>query len=321
MKTRVDSNSNPNQQPSGEGVVWISTSTLLSLKRRASQLPLRAIKVLSKTAGAHLSRFRGRGMEFDEARVYQPGDDVRNLDWRVMARTGSPHTKLFREERERSIILWVDFRSPMFFATQTAYKSVLASRAAALLAWSARKHGERLGGLAFSEKGHQEIRPQTGDRAVLSMLNLLSSYSQNPVVDSTAERREESLRNSLIRLRRVAKPGSLVFLISDFRNMDARAEKHLAAIARHNDLVLLYLYDGLEQQLPKQGWYQVTDGQKKVDLDTTRQTLHDRHRHQFDAHYDDLEKLSRRYRMHLLRCRTDENLLEKLQQGLGGAPR
>jgi len=307
--------------PTGEGVIWISTSSLLALKRQASQLPLRAVKVLSKTVGAHLSRFRGRGMEFDEARLYQPGDDVRNLDWRVMARTGQPHTKIFREERERSVILWVDYRAPMFFSTQTAFKSVLASRAAALLAWSARKHGERLGGLAFSENGHQEIRPQSGDRAVTSMLSLLSKFSQAPMPESTIERREECLKNALIRLRRVAKPGSLVFLISDFRNMDAQAESHLSALARHNDVILLYLYDTLEQALPKRGWYQVTDGHRKVDLNTASQTLHTQHEQHFDEHLDALETMSRKYRMHMLSCKTDEDLLATLQQGLGRAPR
>ncbi len=307
--------------PPGEGVVWISSRSLVSLKRPASQLPLRAIKVLSKTVGAHLSRFRGRGMEFDEARLYQPGDDVRNLDWRVMARTGQAHTKIFREERERSVILWVDYRAPMFFSTKRAYKSVLASRAAALLAWSARKHGERLGGLAFSEDGHQEIRPQTGDRAVLSMLGLLSKYSQSPAQDASDQRREESLINAIIRLRRVTKPGSLVFLISDFRNRSELADRHLAALAQHNDVVLLYLYDSLEQRLPKRGWYQVTDGQRKVDLDMASQSLHDHHQRYFDTHVDALETLSRKYRMHLLSCKTDEDLLAALQHGLGGAPR
>ncbi len=307
--------------PEGEGVVWTSTRSLVALKRQASQIPLRAVKVLSKTVGAHLSRFRGRGMEFDESRLYQAGDDVRNLDWRVMARTGRAHTKIFREERERSVILWVDYRAPMFFSTKMAFKNVLASRAAALLAWSARKHGERLGGLAFSEEGHQEIRPQTGDRSVLSMLGLLSKYSRSPALGTSTKRREESLSNALVRLRRVTKPGSLVFLISDFRNRDSHADTHIAALAQHNDVIMLYLYDTLEQTLPETGWYQITDGQRKVDLNTASQTLHDRHQQHFDAHYTALETLSRKYRMHLLSCKTDEDLLTVLKQGLGGAPK
>ena len=320
MIGRVSKNTIHEQQP-GDELVWVSVQSLLALKPEASQLPLRAVKVLSKSVGAHLSRFRGRGMEFDEARLYQPGDDVRNLDWRVMARTGDPHTKLFREERERSVILWVDYRSSMFFSTQKAFKSVLASRAAALIAWSARKHGERLGGLAFSEAGHREIRPQSGDRAVLSLLKLLSTYSQTSPTDKSQDRQRESLINALKRLRRVTKPGSLVFLISDFRNMDEQVETHLAAIARHNDLVMLYLYDQLEKQLPSEGRYQVTDGTQRVDLDASDQHLRDRHADHFDSHYQTLVYLCRKHRIHLMECRTDQSLLEILRSGLGAGPK
>ena len=88
-------------------------------------------------------------MEFDESRLYQPGDDIRNMDWRVTARTGKPHTKLFREERERPVFVWVDYRAPMFFATQGVFKSVFVARMAALIAWNAVQQGDRIGGLIF----------------------------------------------------------------------------------------------------------------------------------------------------------------------------
>ena len=127
----------------GDGLVYLSTRAMARLRRSADKLPLKAIKILNPLSGSHLSRFKGRGMEFDEACPYQAGDDIRNLDWRVTARSGRAHTKLFREERERSVLFWVDFRSNMQFATRGRFKTVLASEAAALLAWATRRQGNR----------------------------------------------------------------------------------------------------------------------------------------------------------------------------------
>ena len=142
--TRPSPQLNPVIKDSGDGFVRVSTKSLIELRRQAEQVPLNAIKIMAPQSGAYLSPFKGRGMDFEESRMYQPGDDIRNMDWRVTARTGAPHTKVFRDERERSVLMWVDYRRPMFFATQGAFKSVLAARAAALLSWSAIQHGDRL---------------------------------------------------------------------------------------------------------------------------------------------------------------------------------
>ncbi len=146
--------------PRSHDPVRVSTASLIRLIGPASTLSLKVRFIRAQQSGAYLSAFKGRGMEFEEARPYQPGDDIRNLDWRVTARTGKPHTKLFREERERPILLWVDYRNTMFFATKGVYKSVIAARAAALLAWSAHHHGDRVGGIIFSEQIHHELKPR-----------------------------------------------------------------------------------------------------------------------------------------------------------------
>ncbi|MDH5485082.1 MAG: DUF58 domain-containing protein, partial [Gammaproteobacteria bacterium] len=135
-----------------DDVTRVRQSTLIGLYRDAQKLPLKPSKIRAHMAGSFLSAFKGRGMEFDESRPYQPGDDIRALDWKVIARTSKPFTKVFREERERPVLLMVDYRRPMFFGTRNAFKSVLAAKAAALLAWSCAQHGDRLGGLIFSEQ-------------------------------------------------------------------------------------------------------------------------------------------------------------------------
>jgi len=148
----------PNKQ--AEGITWISAQSLIKLRLQANQLPLDSGKIHAKQGGAYMSAFKGRGMEFDESRIYQAGDDIRNMDWRVTARTNTPHTKVFREERERPVLLWLDLSASMMFATRKKFKSVIACEIASLIAWSAAKNNDRIGGLIFSENEHVEMKPQ-----------------------------------------------------------------------------------------------------------------------------------------------------------------
>lgn len=255
-------------------------------------------------------------MEFDEVRPYQPGDDVRTLDWRVTARTGKPHTKLFREERDRSVLFWVDYRAPMFFATRGCFKSVVAARAAALLSWSAVQHGDMLGGLVFSETEHQEMRPQRGKKGVLHFIRYLAEHPAWAKT-RTGEDREEAARQALIRLRRVAHPGSLVFLISDFRAMGESAEQHLAQLGRHNDVVMLFIHDTLEKSLPPAGLYRLGNGVSEISLDTTNRVLCETYHFKFQQRANRLKQLCRRYGFSYLPCATSDDVLSTLQRGLG----
>jgi len=298
--------------------IGVSSRELIGLRQAGAALPLNAVKALTRVSGNTLSRLKGRGMEFDEARPYASGDDVRNLDWRVTARTGKPHTKLFREERERSILLWVDYRAPMHFATRGSFKSVLAARAAAMLAWSVIQHSDRLGGLIFSEDSHLELRPKRGKKAALDFIhNLCSGFPQQPPI-SEQSAQQEAISHALARLRRVTRPGSLLFLLSDFRGLDETAESHLVQLAKHNELVLLFLHDRLEQELPSAGWYRLSNGAHSISVNTGSPKARQAHIHNFQAHEQRLQHLCRRTGMHLLSCATDEDLLAVLQRGLGG---
>ena len=178
-----------------------------------------------------MSPYKGRGVEFDESRPYQPGDDLRTIDWRVTARTGKPHTKVFREERNRPVFVWLDLRRPMLFATRGAFKAVRAAEVAALVAWSAVANGDRLGGLVFSETEHHEQRPALGARAALRLFQTVctQSFWQPP---ATAETLETDAERALQRLTRVARPGSLIFLVSDFRRLGPDYERYLQRARR-----------------------------------------------------------------------------------------
>lgn len=311
--------STPVQQPApaaGDDLVRVSAPSLIGLRHAAERLPLRSPRMLGTMAGPHLSAFKGRGMEFEETRPYQPGDDVRSLHWRITARTGRCHTKLFREERERSVLLWVDQRGPMWFATRGAFKAVVAARAAALLAWSAFGHGDRVGGLIFAEEGHRELRPRLGHKGVLHLIHRLADPVQAPE-GYDPQVATQTLSSALSRLRRVSHPGSLIFLLSDFRGLSTSARAHLAQLARHNDLVMLYFYDRLEQQLPASGRFRLSDGRGSLQVDTTDSRTRQRHRSQFEHQLQALQDLARRQKIHFVPCASDCDLVPHLRDGLG----
>ena len=295
--------------------VRVSVATLVGLNRPAASIRLGSGRILARQSGDYQSPFRGRGMEFDESRLYQPGDDIRNIDWRVTARTGKTHTKLFREERERPVFVWIDLRRAMHFATRGRYKSVLAAELAALIAWSALHNGDRVGGVVFSEEEHHELRPQRGKTGVLRLINRIVKDAGWTHPAHSANGRQ-SLEHALQRLRRVARPGSLIFLISDFRRLDAQAEITLTRLCRHNEVVMLFVYDQLEQALPPPGRYKVSDGAREFLVDSSDNHLVREYRQQFQARLDRLQQLSRSNRMILLPCRTDAEPLSLLLGGL-----
>jgi uncharacterized protein (DUF58 family) len=296
--------------------VEISVPQLVRLSRFAGYLPLGSEKILARQSGDYQSPFKGRGMEFDESRLYQAGDDIRNIDWRVTARTGKTHTKLFREERERQVFVWVDLRASMFFATRGKYKSVIASHLASLLAWSAIHHGDRVGGVIFSDDNHHELKPQRGKSGALRLINQMVKHPSWKSTDTVVRDKTAGMR-SLVRLRRVARPGSLIFMLSDFRHLDEKMESQLILLSRHTDVVMVFIYDQLEQALPTAGLYRVSNGEEEIMLDTYDRQRTESYRAHFVSHHERLERLAKTGSIHLIKCSTEDDPLLVLQNGLG----
>jgi uncharacterized protein (DUF58 family) len=303
----------------GDGVVRVSVASLLALHHGSASLAMQPRWVRALTSGSYMSPFKGRGMEFDEVRPYMQGDDVRSIDWRVTARSGKPHTKLFREERERAVLLWIDLRAAMFFATRGAFKAVRAAQAAALLGWSALHHGDRLGALIFDEQHHDELRPKRGQPPFMHVLRRLAAHP----AWRRAERRSDeqaataALQQSLLRLRRVAQPGSLIFLLSDFAAFDTPAAAQLAQLTRHNDVVLISVHDPLEAELPPAGRYRVSDGRRILSVESGDPQRRERYRRHFAARQAQLQDFCRAHGVTLLSLSTADEPLAVLQRGLG----
>lgn len=246
----------------------VTLSELIALERYAQRVRYNPEGYASRQ-GHHLSKLRGRGMDFTEARNYQAGDEIRHMEWRVTARTGRPHVKVYQEERERPVVILTDFNPSMYFGTRIALKSVVAAQLAAILAWTAAKQGDRVGGFLCSATSHQEFVPRARRVGVLPLLATLSHYTQHNQHDTTAASDKQALSHALLRMRRVTKPGSIVVLISDFYRLDQEAEINLNRLRHHNDVLAYHICDPLELTPPAPHCYPITDGEEDLVLDTS----------------------------------------------------
>ncbi len=266
-----------------------SLEELLALRNDAAHLNFSARKVShSHLSGRYVSHFRGRGMDYFESRPYVDGDDVRNIDWRVTARTGDLHSKIFVEERDRPVLIVADFSPSMYFGTRNALKSVVAARLAALMAWYASGHGDRVGGLIFTPLNQTpaelDIRPAAGRRSVLKLLQALADATRHHTVAGGDNRLIAALQHAA----RVARPGSLILLLSDFSashtpEQQASFREPLHSLAAHSDVIAFYISDPFEHRLPEQRILPLSNGRQRVRIAAGDQSTRERVRANFQA--------------------------------------
>ena len=264
-------------------------------------------------AGGHRSRFRGRGMDFDEVRIYQPGDDVRSIDWRVTAKTQTPHTKIFREERERPVLVVSDLRGPMFFGSQRL-KSVLACEVSAALAWAGLNANDRVGGLVFGAQQQSDVKSRRSHHAVLEFIHKLRDFSEQ-LLQPPAD--QYSLAHILEETRRFALPGTTIFIVSDFHDFNEDCERHLFELARHGNLNFCHIFDNIEIQLPDPALYAVSDGEQQRLLDTGNNRLREEFANAFAARSQRLKKFSQQLSAGLLPFNTADSAMSVLAQAYG----
>ncbi len=285
--------------------VSVNLKMLINLANPASSLKLFRSRIRSLQSGGYLSPIKGRGMEFDEVRPYQAGDDIRSIDWRVTARTGKTHTKLFREERERPVFISVDYRNAMQFATRGVFKSVQAAKLAAILAWLAQQHGDRIGGQIFTDHNCQELKPKNGKQAVLHLFNALVTPPEKKVAID--------FEQVISRLTHHVKPGSLVYIISDFRGINAAVENYLSKLARHCEVVMILVYDPLERRLPAKGRYRFTDTNRDILVDTGDKQRVSNYQQKFQQHIENLQSLSKKLAIRLIQCASNDDPVQMLK--------
>ena len=296
----------------GDGI-HLTAAELIALRARchALRLPMRQAAA-SALAGAYRSRFRGRGVDFLESRNYQPGDDIRNMDWRVTARTGRPHTKVFQEERERPVLVVLDAGPSLYFGTRRRLKSVAAGQLAAAIAWSAVRRGDRIGGFLFAPGRHRELRPAGGRRGAMRMIQGLVDWLE-PGAAVNGE--GQPLSAALERVRHAVRPGSLVIVLSDFFSLDADSNRHLSRLRQHNDIIGCQVLDAAEYQLPA-GRYPISDGTRAAILDTGQRDSGHRYQAMGFEHLNEPRRMFQKHQCGWMTLRTDDDPVDVLGREL-----
>lgn len=307
-------------EPATPGV-YTSLADLAALRHRAqgfSFLPRQP--VTSLLAGGHASKLRGRGLDFDEIRKYLPGDDPRTIDWKVTARTRTPHSRVFTEERERPVLLLVDQRAGMFFGSVKNMKSVAAAEAAALAAWRTVAAKDRVGAVVFNDTDIVEIRPQRTRATVMRLLRTVADQNRALRTSSGVKPNLAVLNEALRRAARVATHDFLVVVISDAAGATPDTRQLLTTIARHNDVLIAFVSDPLEIDLPAAGQLVMSDGTAQMEVDTDSSAVRTGFRHEFDERFAAAKRFLLTREVPVLPLRTDADVADQLARALGARP-
>ena len=273
--------------------------------RQIRRLQLRARRAVEDLLGGEYhSVFKGTGLSFEEVREYQPGDDVRAIDWNVTARMGQPFIKRFVEERELTVLFLVDASGSLAFGTRRQPKREVAAELAALLAFSAIHNNDRVGLVHFADRVEQFLPPRKGARHAQRLIR--------DVLFFRPRHRGTGLRAALDFLNRIQRRRAVVFLLSDFR--DSGYERALRYTGRRHDLIALHLRDPAEEELPAVGLLELTDAEtdEPVLVDTSSPALRSAYAAAARRRRADLQRLARAAAADLVEVSTDGDHLEEL---------
>ncbi len=334
-----DFNSNSNANSNG---ITVTSDELYRLQGDALRVLCSPDAMVSSLfPGAYKALFHGRGLEFDEVRKYQWGDDYRLIDWRVTARTGQMYTKLFHEERERTLYLLVDGSEAMHFGTRKQFKWVLAARIAAIFAWLAYERGDRVAALVVGDSVRCRFQPPgMGERALVRIFHLLAQEPQlknkelqpgykesQPGYKEPQPEKEPQpgnkkpvhsrLVDGMKYLRQVARKDALILILSDFRQPEQETRQQfrqqLGYLAHHFEVAAIKLYDPLEMNLPSSGRFPITNGKQKMLLNTGQNKVAESYKQRFNDEHQSLIKLFRQNGIRLHSMGTQQDLLDGLR--------
>lgn len=271
---------------------------------------VRKIEIKTKELSKHLfsgeynSTFKGRGMSFSEVRNYNYGDDVRNIDWNVTARTGEPHVKVFEEERELTVVFLIDVSKSSFFGTVNQFKSEINTEICATLGFSALQNNDKVGAILFTDKVEKYIPPKKGRQHILRIIREMIYFE--PTNQGT------DLSEALIYLNNVVKKKSICFLLSDF--MAEGYEDALRVASKKHDIIGVKVYDDLEEKLPNVGLIRVEDsetGEKKL-VDTSSKSVREKYNQYFSEHNDYYHRAFRKSGSSVIDINTREDYVKHL---------
>jgi uncharacterized protein (DUF58 family) len=304
--------------PTGEDI-YTNLRALVRLRFTAhgfNYLPRQPVRSL--LSGRKRSRLRGRGLDFDELRHYRPGDDIRNMDWRVTNRTGKPHVRVYTEERDRPVIVVVDQRLPMFFGSQQKMKSVVAAEVAAITAWRVLEVGDRIGAILFNDGKTIVARPTRNERRVIGWLGDLTAMNNDLSVTAHRDSNPDALAQALDMLERNVGHDYLVVLISDFYGWNDASLRTIRRISRHNDIICSLIYDPLERDISNASQLVVSDGKFQLEIDPVMHGLGKKFEASFKSSVAHVQGELKRHNIPVLPINTVAPVADQLREKLGG---
>ncbi|MGL1889473.1 MAG: DUF58 domain-containing protein [Reichenbachiella sp.] len=267
--------------------------------------------VYSILAGRHASKLRGRGLDFEEVRKYVAGDDIRNIDWNVTARTQKTYTKVFNEEKERPSFTVLDQSSNMFFGSKKFTKSYIAGMLSAIAGFKVLKAGDRFGGVVFNDEKIDFIHPKRSRRNLLHFFNHVVDYSQALLNRSNDTPRKNRLNEVLFKITSSITHDHVVVVISDFLQADEETRKHLLNLTKHNDVICMVVRDSLEMELPSNKML-LTDGDLQM-LWKTDKSIEEKYKKESEEKLKDLESGLLKYGIPTLTFNTEEEIGEQMK--------
>ena len=256
-------------------------------------------------AGEYHSAYKGRGMAFSEVREYQPGDDVRDIDWNVTARFNRPYVKVYEEERELTVMLLIDMSSSLAFGTSVTYKRDMVAEIAATLAYSAIQNNDKIGVVLFSDQIEKYIPPKKGRKQIM--------YISSELLDFKPQSQRTDIKNAIEFLMQTQHKSCTAFLISDF--MDRKDySKALSIMSRKHDTAAIQVYDHFMEYLPNVGLLKVQDAETGTEqyIDTSSRRIREAHHNAWQNFKQNLEEIMQRSKTDMISVRTDENYVKAL---------
>jgi uncharacterized protein (DUF58 family) len=301
-----------------DGFVYVSLAQLMALQFQARDLSFVARQPQgSILAGNHASRLRGRGLNFDELRRYQPGDDLRHLDWRASLRTGKPVVRTFTEERDRPALIVVDQRMSMFFGSVRSFKSAVAAELGALAAWMVFSAGDRVGGLVFNDQRIDSVAPLRSRKRVEALCSRIVQQNAALTASNPDYEGDGQLDRVLQQCLAVAGHDHLICLVSDFAGAGSRTLQLMQQLSAHNDVIALQVYDPLALNVPSRGQLRVTQGQLQVELAVNQRQVRQPLGDFLGGRLKDIANLLRRSQVPLLMISTALPAADQLRSELG----
>jgi len=273
----------------------------------------------SLLSGKHVSKLRGRGLNFEELRHYQPGDDIRSMDWKVTQRTGKPHVKVYTEEKERNVYIAIDQRMTMFFGSSKKMKSVIAAELAALMAWRVVETGDRIGAVIYNDEEIKVVPAKRGRNHVINVLAeiIKKNHQLNISIPQTNDD-SDAFNKMLNKLHKISGHNALVILIGDGHGWNQQSTDYIKKIRQHSEVIACHVFDPLELDLPQMAQMVVSDGDKQIQFSSQDKATQKKYQTEIARQMKTYDDTAKKYRIPLLSIDTLTPVDSQVRKAFGG---